>query len=75
MVKFKHPWLVQLDVAAKTRVIAKVEHSTIEIAGDQITIYLNMLPLGSYNMLIRMDSLERDWSLVKCKDNTISFLI
>ena len=34
---------------------------------------LNVLPLGSYDILIGMDWLEKDWSLVNCKTKTIYY--
>ena len=35
---------------------------------------LNVLPFGSYDVLIGMDWLEEHWSLVNCKDKTINYL-
>lgn len=34
---------------------------------------LNVLPLGSYDVLIGMDWLENHWSLVNCKTKTIYY--
>ena len=34
---------------------------------------LNVLPLGSYDVLIGMDWLEKHWSLVNCKTKTINY--
>ena len=34
---------------------------------------LNVLPLGSYDILIGMDWLEKHWSLVNCKTKTIYY--
>jgi len=34
---------------------------------------LNVLPLGSYDVLIGMDWLEKHWSLINCKTKTINF--
>lgn len=54
-VKFKHPWLVQLATGAKRRVLAKVNHCPLKIAGQPLLADLNILPLGSYDVLIGMD--------------------
>jgi len=35
---------------------------------------LNVLPLGSYDVLIGMDWLEKCWSLINCKDKTINYI-
>lgn len=34
---------------------------------------MNILPLGSYDILIGMDWLEKHWSLINCKTKTINF--
>eukprot|EP00253_Pinus_taeda_P001671 PITA_01671 len=51
-VKFKNPWLVQLAMGAKRRVIAKIKDCSFTIAGQPVTGDLNVLPLGSYDILI-----------------------
>jgi len=56
--KFKSPWLVQLAIGAKRRVCAKVEGYEIKFAKQQIRTDLNVLPLGSYDVLIDMHWLE-----------------
>lgn len=53
--KFKTSWLVQLATGEKHRVTAKVENFLMEIARQSIKVNLNILPLGSYDVLIRMD--------------------
>eukprot|EP00253_Pinus_taeda_P021805 PITA_21805 len=71
--KFRSPWLVQLATGAKRRVSAKIRNCSFSIAGQQITADLNVLPLGSYDILIGMDWLEKHWSLVNCKTKTIYY--
>eukprot|EP00253_Pinus_taeda_P002934 PITA_02934 len=51
-VKFKNPWLVQLATGAKRRVIAKVNDCSFTIVGQPVMADLNVLPLGSYDILI-----------------------
>eukprot|EP00253_Pinus_taeda_P011330 PITA_11330 len=71
--RFKNPWLVQLATGAKRRVLAKINNCSLSIAGQPITADLNVLPLGSYDILIGMDWLEKHWSLVNCKTKTIYY--
>eukprot|EP00253_Pinus_taeda_P018941 PITA_18941 len=71
--RFKNPWLVQLATGAKRRVLAKINNCSFSIAGQPMTADLNVLPLGSYDILIGMDWLEKHWSLVNCKTKTIYY--
>eukprot|EP00253_Pinus_taeda_P016739 PITA_16739 len=72
-VKFKNPWLVQLATGSKRQVIAKVIDCPLKVAGQPVTKELNVLPLGSYDILIGMDWLEKHWSIVNGKTNTIYY--
>eukprot|EP00253_Pinus_taeda_P012458 PITA_12458 len=72
-VKFKNPWLVQLATGAKRRVTAKINDCPFIIADQPVTADLNILPLGSYDILIGMDWLEKHWSLVDCKTKVIYY--
>eukprot|EP00253_Pinus_taeda_P011485 PITA_11485 len=72
-VKFKNPWLVQLATGAKRRVTAKINDCPFVIADQPVTADLNILPLGSYDILIGMDWLEKHWSLVDCKTKVIYY--
>eukprot|EP00253_Pinus_taeda_P017231 PITA_17231 len=71
--KFKNPWLVQLATGAKRQVTAKINDCSFTIADQPITADLNILPLGSYDILIGMDWLEKHWSLVDCKTKVIYY--
>eukprot|EP00253_Pinus_taeda_P010525 PITA_10525 len=51
-VKCKNPWLVQLATGAKRQVLAKVNNRPFTIAGQPVMADLNVLPLGSYDILI-----------------------
>jgi len=35
---------------------------------------LNVLPLGSYDILIGMEWLDKHWSLINCKDKNINYI-
>eukprot|EP00253_Pinus_taeda_P019019 PITA_19019 len=72
-VKFKNPWLVQLATGAKRRVTSKINNYSFTIADQPVTADLNILPLGSYDILIGMDWLEKHWSLVDCKTKIIYY--
>lgn len=72
--KFKKSWLVQLAVRTKRRVSAKTENCHIIVSGQPIHVDMNILPLGSYDVLIGMDWLEGRWSLVDCKEKSVSYL-
>eukprot|EP00253_Pinus_taeda_P008664 PITA_08664 len=72
-VKFKNPWLVQLATGAKRRVTAKIKDCSFTTAGEPVMADLNVLPLGSYDILIGMDWLERHWSLVDSKTKVIYY--
>eukprot|EP00253_Pinus_taeda_P004218 PITA_04218 len=71
--KFKIPWLVQLATGTKRRVLTKVSNCPLKLAGQIITTELNVLPLGSYDVLIGMDWLERRWSIINCKTKIVSY--
>eukprot|EP00253_Pinus_taeda_P020750 PITA_20750 len=73
LTKFKQPWLVQLATGAKRRVLAKVSSCPLKIVGQTVTTELNVLPLGSYDVLIGMDWLEKWWSVINCKMKIISY--
>jgi len=72
-VKFKNPWLVQLAIGEKMRVFSKISNCPLKLAGQPIIADLNVLPLGSYSILIGMEWLEKHWSLINCKTKTISY--
>ena len=72
-VKYKNPWLVQLATGAERQVLAKVNDCSLTIAGQPVMADLNVLPLGSYDVLISMDWLEKCWSLVDCKTKIIYY--
>eukprot|EP00253_Pinus_taeda_P011685 PITA_11685 len=62
-----------LATGAKRRVLTKVSNCPLRLAGQTITTELNVLPLGSYDVLIGMDWLERRWSVINCKTKTVSY--
>ena len=57
-VKHQELWLVQLSMGTKWRVSEIVRYFKVHLNGFLAKIDLNILPLGSYNVLIDMDWLE-----------------
>ena len=64
--KFKSSWLVQLATGTKRKVTTKIPNCILEIVKQQLNVDLNILPLGSYDVLLGMDWLEKHWTLVDC---------
>jgi len=57
--KFEKAWLVQLDTSTKRKVTNFIKSCEISINGFMSQAYLNVLQLGSYDVLIGMDWLEK----------------
>ena len=53
--KFQQSWLVQLATGTKRKVTHKFPKTTIQLNGFATEVTLNILPLGSYDLLIGMD--------------------
>ena len=53
--KFTKSWLVQLATGAKRKVINFVNNCTLFMNQFETFVKLNVLPLGSYDMLIGID--------------------
>ena len=54
--KFENSWLVQLATGAKRKVTCK--ECAVVMDHFETVVKLNVLPLGSYDLLIGMDWLE-----------------
>lgn len=74
VLKFKNPWLVQLETGTKRRVLAKVNDCSLEIAGYSSVVDLKILSLGLYDVLISMDQLEKRWSVINYKTKTVYYM-
>ena len=55
---FAKYWLVQLATGAKRKVISFVKNCTVTMDQFETSVKINVLPLGSYDMLIGMDWIE-----------------
>ena len=68
------PWLVQLAIGTKKRVHHWVRACALEMNGMLTSAYLNVLPLGSYSMLLGMDWMYLHRTKVDCYDKAIECL-
>ena len=64
-------WLVQLATGTKKRVHHWVRYCVFDLNGMPTTTHLNVLLLGSYNMLLGMDWLYLHRTKVDCYDKSI----
>jgi predicted aspartyl protease len=73
--KLKHTksWLVQLATSTKRKVVEFVPDFEFSLDGQSIKTDLNILPLGSYNMIIGMDWLEQHKAILNCYTNMLSY--
>ena len=66
----RESWLVQLAIGTKRKVSEIVEKCPLETNGLFTYAYLNVLPLGSYDILIGMVWLEAHIIKLDCYDKT-----
>ena len=57
--KFESSWLIQLATSAKRKVTCFVKKCAVVMDQFETIVKLNVLPLGSYDILIGMDWLEK----------------
>ena len=69
-VKHRKSWLVQLATGTKRKVSEVVEKCLLVMNGLVTCVDLNVLPLGSYHVLIGMDWLEAHRVKIDCYNNT-----
>ena len=69
--KFHQSWLVQLATGTKRKVTHKLPQTAIKLNDFQKEANLNILPLGSYELLIGMDWLEKRKAMMNCWDKTL----
>ena len=72
--KFAKSWLVQLAIRAKRKVIDFVKDCTLFMNQFETSVKLNVLPLGSYDVLIVMDWLKHHRVVLNCFDKTFTYL-
>jgi hypothetical protein len=69
--KHANSWLVQLATGTKRKVIEVIEACPFEMNEMHTQASLNILPLGSYDMLINMDWLETHKVKLDCFNKTM----
>ena len=72
--KFEKYLLVQLATRTKKKVISFVKRCDFGMNGFKTHADLNILLLGSYDLLIGMDWLEKHRVTLNCYDKTLSCL-
>lgn len=70
--KFENAWLVQLATCTKTKVTSQVKQCLLNLDGYPIMEELNILPLGSYNLIIGMDWLERQANVMNFLERIVT---
>ena len=73
--KFVSSWLVQLATSAKRKVASFVKNCAVIMDQFETFLKLNVLPLGSYVILIGMDWLEQHRVILNCYDKTFTLEI
>ena len=73
--KLKHieSWLVQLATGTKTKVSEMIKQCPLVMKGLVTCVDLNVLPLGSYDVLIGMDWLEAHRVKLDCYNKNFEF--
>ena len=69
--KFESSWLVQLATGAKMKVTCFVKECAVFMDQFEMIVKLNVLPLGSYDLLIGMDWLEQHRVILNCYDKNL----
>ena len=70
-VKHDKPWLVQLATSTKWKVSEIVKECEVNLNGFITKVDLDILPLGSYDVLIDMDWLEQHHVMLNCFHKSI----
>ena len=70
--KFENSWLVQLATGTNWKVTSFVNKCEFNINGFKMQDDLHIIPLGYYDLLIGMDSLEKHRVIMNCYDKPLS---
>jgi hypothetical protein len=71
--KHEKSWLVQLETGTKRKVVNFISDLEFSLDGQKIRTNLNILPLGSYDMIIGMDWLEQPKAVLDCYTKILSY--
>jgi hypothetical protein len=72
--KLERSWLVQLATGTKRRINETVRGCPIDLNGVNTNVDLNIIPLGSYDILIGMDWLDKHHVVLDCHNKTFTCL-
>jgi hypothetical protein len=72
--KFGKPWLVQLATLAKRKINEMIQACPMRMNGLHTKDDLNIIPLGSYDCLISMDSLDQHHAIIDYYNKTFTCL-
>ena len=73
--KFDKSWLVQLATCTKHKVISLDRNCKLIMNDFLMHVNINIIPLGSYDLLIGMDWLEEHKVVLNCFDKTLLVLM
>jgi hypothetical protein len=71
--KHAKSWLVQLAAGTKRKVVDFISDFEFNLDGQNIKTNLNILSLGSYDMIIGMDWLEKHKAVLDCYKKTLNY--
>ena len=71
-IRHEKSWLVQLAIGTKRKVIDFIFYCEFSLGGQNTKIELNILLLGSYDIIIGMDWLERHKSILHCYEKSLT---
>jgi hypothetical protein len=71
--KHEKSWLVKLATGTKRKVVNFISNLEFSLDGQKIRTNLNILPLGSYDMIIGMDWLEQHKAILDCFTKVLSY--
>ena len=72
--KFEKSWLLQLSTGTKRKVVRYVQNCEMFMSQFKTQVKLNVLPLGSYDVLIGMDWIENHKVVLNCFEKTFTCL-
>jgi hypothetical protein len=73
--KIRHAksWPVQLATGMKRKVVDFISDYEFSLGGQNIKTNMNILPLGYYDVIIRMDWLERHKAVLYCYEKSLKY--
>jgi hypothetical protein len=72
--KLERSWLVQLVTGTKRRITETIIDCPINMNGVNLSADINIKPLGSYDILIGMDSLDTHHDVLYCHNKKFTCL-